>query len=324
MKKLSNQDIANRLEDMGMLYEMSGVQFKPAAYYRAASVIASYDDKVSAIYKAGGKKALDEIPGVGKGIAKHIEEMLKTGTFPEYKKLHRKVPVNVRELTSIEGVGPKTVKLLWKALGIRTLAQLRTAAKQGRLADVKGLGKKTEENILENIGALSVQPKRKRLATILPLARRMEKAIRSIPSVKHAVVAGSIRRKEKTIGDIDMIVTTSKPDEVMKTFTSFPEVKDVLEHGPTKTIVLLRNDMHADIRVVPDEAFGAALIYFTGDKEYNIEIRKLAMEKGYKLNEYGLFKGKKLIAAETEREVFEKLGIPYLSPEKRSLKNAPH
>jgi len=161
MKRLSNQDIAERLEEMGILYEIAGVQFKPRAYERAASVIAGYGEEVADIYKEGGKKALDGIPGVGKGIAEHIESLLKTGTFPEYEKLHRKYPVQVRELVSVEGVGPKTVKLLWKALGIKTLYQLRVAAKQGKLAKVKGLGKKTEENILESIKFLSAEGDRK-------------------------------------------------------------------------------------------------------------------------------------------------------------------
>lgn len=318
MKHLSNQEIADHLEETGMFYEMTDVQFKPRAYYRAAGVISGYGDEVAEIYKEGGKKALDEIPGVGKGIAEHIEELLKTGTFPEYEKLHKKVPVKIRELTSVEGVGPKTVKLLWKSLGIKTLYQLRVAAKQGKLAKVKGLGKKTEENILESIKFLSTEGGRKIFGNILPLAERMEKELLAVKGVKHAVVTGSIRRRQETIGDIDIIVTTSKPEDVMKVFTSFKEVKDVLEHGPTKTVVRLRNNMHADVRVVPDDAFGAAVQYFTGDKAHNIKIRQIAKKKGYKLNEYGLWKGKKRVAAKTEKDVYKKLGLPYIEPEIRT------
>lgn len=315
---MSNQEIAEHLEETGILYEMMDVEFKPRAYYRAASSAESFGQDIAALYKEKGRRGLKEIPGVGEGIAEHIESLLQTGTFREYEKLHRKIPVDVSGLTAIDGVGPKTILLLWKKLKIKTVSQLEKAAKTGKLDGVPGLGKKTEENILKSIEFLRQNGNRKLLGFVLPIANRMEEEIRAVRSVKHAAVAGSIRRRQETIGDLDILVTTSKPEEVMKVFVGFPEVREVLEHGQTKTVVLLRNGMHADVRVIPDESFGAALQYFTGDKNHNIIVRKIAIKKGYKLNEYGLFKGKKRIAAKTETEIYKKLGLLYMEPELRT------
>lgn len=315
---MTNAEIAAHLEETGILYAMLDQPFKPRAYERAAGEVAQFGGDVASLYKEKGAKGLREIPGVGPGIAAHIASLLETGTFSEYEKLHEKVPVDVRELTSVEGLGPKTVMLLYKKLGIRNLAQLEAAAKAGKLRNVPRLGAKTEANVLRGIRFLKSSGGRQALGHVLPLATRMEEDLRAVPGVKRAVVAGSIRRRQETIGDIDIIVTTSKPETVMAKFVGFPEVAEVLEHGPTKTAVRLKNGMQADVRVVPDEAFGAALQYFTGSKDHNVQVRTLAIRKGLKLNEYGLWRGKKLLAARSEEDVYRALGLPYIEPEIRT------
>jgi DNA polymerase (family 10) len=318
MKHLSNQEIAAHLEEMGMLYAMLGVQFKPQAYTRAAGSVADSGNDVAVLYREKGEKGLREIAGVGPGIAAHISSLLETGTFSEYEKLHKKIPVDVRGLTAVEGVGPKTVLLLYKALGIKNLKQLEQAAKSGKLRKIAGLGEKTEQNVIKGIQFLKTAGGRKVLGHVMPLAEGMAEELRALTGVKQAVVAGSIRRRQETIGDIDIIVTTSKPELVMAKFVGFPEVAEVMGHGPTKTTVRLRNGMHADVRVIPDASFGAALQYFTGSKEHNVVVRSMAVRKGLKLNEYGLWKGRKLLACRTEEDVYRALGLPYIDPEIRT------
>jgi len=224
----------------------------------------------------------------------------------------------VLELTAIEGVGPKTVATLYRKLKITNLLGLERAAKQGRISALPGMGKKTEANILAGIEMRKRATDRVPLGYVLPLATSMEERLRAVRGVRHAVVAGSVRRRKETVGDIDIVVTTDDPEGVMKAFVAFPEIADVLEHGPTKTVAVLDGGMHADIRVVPDDAFGAALQYFTGSKEHNVAVRKMAITKGMKLNEYGLWKGKKRLASRTEADVYTALGLPLMEPEIRT------
>jgi DNA polymerase (family 10) len=318
MKPLTNQEIADHLEEMAVLYTMMGVPFKPRAYERAAESAAAFGGSIIELYKEKGVKGLHEIPGVGPGIAAHIASLIETGTFVEYERLHKKVPVNLKELTAVEGIGAKTVLLLWKKLKIRDLKGLEAAARAGKLRSIPRLGAKSEANIIRGIEFLKSAGGRQVLGHILPLAMRIEGELRSLPGVKRAVAAGSVRRRQETIGDLDFLVTTSKPEEVMAKFVGLPEVADVLEHGPTKTVVRLRGGIQADVRVIPDASFGAALQYFTGSKDHNVQVRQLAIRKGMKLNEYGLWKGKKLLACRTEEDVYRKLGLPYFEPELRT------
>lgn len=318
MKSLSNEELAAHLEETGLLYEMQGVPFKPRAYARAAEEAASFGRDIVSLYKKLGEKGLREIPGVGPGIAAHIVSLLETGTFSEYEKLRRKTPIDVLGLTRVENVGPKTAFLLYKKLGVKTVADLERAAKAGKIAKVTGLGAKTERNILKGIEFLRAAGDRRVLGHVLPLAAEIEEAMRAVPGVKHAVVAGSVRRRQETIGDFDFLVTASRPEDVMEEFAALPQVKSVVEHGPTKMNVRLRNGMLADLRVIDDAAFGAALQYFTGSKDHNVAIRQLAIKKGLKLNEYGLWKGKTRVAAKTEEDIYRRLGLPYIEPEIRT------
>jgi DNA polymerase (family 10) len=206
--------------------------------------------------------------------------------------------------------------LLYKKLKIKSVADLEKAIGKGKIAPVLGL--KTEERIRKGIEYKKKSEGRHLLSEALTLARRIEGELRAVSGVKHAVVAGSVRRKQETVGDLDFIVTTSSPKKVMDAFASLPDVQELIERGPTMVVVRLRNGMHADIRVVPDDSFGAALQYFTGDKEHNIVVRKMAIAKGLKLNEYGIWRGKKRLASRTEEEVYKVLGLPYMEPEIRT------
>lgn len=313
-----NGEIAKILREMGMMYEMEDVQFKPRAYEKAAMAVEELSVGASELYKRGGKKALDEIPGIGPAIAAHIEALLKTGSFSEYRRMKKKIPVALDELVAVEGLGPKMVRVLYQKLRVRNLKDLERAAKAGKVRNLPHFGAKSEEKILRGIEFLRKSKGRFLLGTILPIVRTIEERLRKVPGVDQVATAGSVRRFQETIGDIDILVTAKKPEAVMKVFTTMPEVEAVTARGSTKSTVRLRQGVNADVRVLPDESYGAALQYFTGDKAHNIEVRKIAIKKGWKLNEYGLFKGTKLIAGRTEEEIYKKLGLEWIPPELRT------
>lgn len=314
---MTNTEIARILSEMAALLEMTGVAFKPRAYEKAWLGVEALDEEVKEVYRRGGLKALEEIPGVGRGIAEHIEGLLKTGNFKEYWQLKRKVPVDISGLTAVEGVGPKMVKALWEKLRIRNLTDLEKAARAGKIRELARFGEKSEQKILRGIEFLKKSGGRAILGFVLPEVRALEKMIQSFPEVERAVVAGSVRRRKETIGDIDILAVSYKPEKVMERFLGLPFVAHVYGRGSTKTNVRLKNGLDADLRVVPKESFGAALNYFTGSKDHNIALREIAIKKGWKLNEYGIFKGKKMIAGKTEEEVYKTLGLSYIEPEMR-------
>ena len=298
--------------------EIKGIQFKPRAYEKAGYSIENLEEEVSEIYKKGGLKAVEDIPGVGVSIAKKVEELIKTGHLKYYEKLKKSLPVKIGELSSIEGVGPKMIFKLYKRLKVKNINDLEKAAKIGKIAEIAGLGKKTEEKILKGIEFLRKSGNRFLLGSILPQVRLIEDRLRNLKEVDRVAIAGSIRRMQETIGDLDFMVTSSNSIKVMEFFVNMPEVIHVYSKGNTKTMVRLRNGMDADLRVVPDKSFGAALQYFTGDKRHNITLRVLAEKKKYKLNEYGLWRGKKLIAGRTEEEIYRALGMATPPPEIRT------
>lgn len=306
-----------------MLLEMKGVAFKPQAYEKAAHSVEMLEQDVREMYKDGGIKALEDIPGVGKGIAERIEEYLKTHHIDDYDKLKKQIPVQIDELSSVEGIGPKMILKLYKKLGIKTRSQLEKAAQTGKLRDIEGFGQKTEENILRSIGFLKKEHGRFILGFVMPQVRAIVDRIKKVDGVERADFAGSVRRMQETVGDLDILVISKKSSKVMDFFVSMPEVEAVYSKGSTKSSVRLKiglpgQGMDADLRVLPPESFGAALQYFTGDKYHNIQLREVAVKQGYKLNEYGLYKGKKLVAGKTEEEIYEKLGFQWMPPEIRT------
>ncbi len=318
MSHITNHEIAKIIYEIGEYLAIKGIQFKPRAYEKAGYSIENLEEEVSEIYKKGGLKAVEDIPGVGTSIAEKIEELIKTGHLKYHQMLKKSLPANVSELSRVEGVGPKMILKLYKKLKIRGIKDLEKAALSGKIAKIAGFSGKTEQKILKSIEFLKKSGGRFMLGDILPIVRTIESRLKNLKSVERAAVAGSIRRMQETIGDLDFLVTSNKPKEVTDFFVKMPEIAHIYSSGQTKTMVRLKNGIDADIRVVPGKSFGAALQYFTGDKRHNITLRALANKKGYKLNEYGLWQGKKLVAGRTEEEIYKSLGMATPAPEIRN------
>lgn len=322
MAKISNQEIAAILAEIGEYLEMEGVAFKPRAYERAASAIEELQEEVSELHRRGGIKALEDIPGVGVSIAEKIEELLRTGKIKYHQDLKKKFPVDMGELSRIEGLGPKSIKTLYQKLGIKTITDLERAVQAGKIATLKDFGEKTQQNILKGIEFLRRSGGRFVLGFVMPEIKMIEQRLQKLKGVKRAVVAGSVRRRKETIGDVDILVVSEQPKPVMDFFVSMPEVIHVYAHGPTKSAVKIKSGMDVDVRVVSPESYGAALNYFTGSKSHNVALREIALKKGYKLNEYGLYKqmakGKeRMVAGKAEEELYRALGMDYIEPEMR-------
>jgi len=305
------------LREIGLYLDMQGVAFKPRAYEKAAEAVASLTEEAGDIYSRGGLRALEEIPGVGASIAEKIEELLTTGTCAEHVALRKKTPVNLSELSRVEGLGPKKIKTLYQKLRVKDLADLEAAAKKGAIAKLEGFGKKSEENIKKSLEFAKHAGDRVMLGLAMPEIRMYEARLRKLPAVARLVVAGSVRRRKETIGDVDLLAVSKKPQQVMDAFVAMPEVVSVHAKGETKSAVKVVSGLNIDLRVVPESSYGAALNYFTGSKDHNVALRQIAMNKGLKLNEYGLWKGKKQVAGKTEEELYKALGMHYIEPELR-------
>jgi len=323
LRCMTNKEIAKILYEISEYLAMEDVPFKPRAYEKSALIIEGLEMGVDEIYKKDGRKGLENIPTVGRGVAEVIEELLKTGKSNIYDGLKKKIPVNLSELTSVAGVGPKIILKLYKELGVKNVNDLEKAAKAEKIRNLEGFGQRSEQNILMAIGFLKGGSGKFPLGYVLHDIRQIEEKIRNFQGVKKAIIAGSIRRMREVVGDADLLVSVSSlkaAKEVMDYFISMPEVAHVYSHGPTRSSVKLKNYMDCDLRVVPEESFGAALQYFTGSKDHNIELRKIAIKKGLKLNEYGLFKiknQKSKIKINEEKDIYEALGLQYIEPELR-------
>ncbi|MCL4436501.1 MAG: DNA polymerase/3'-5' exonuclease PolX [Thaumarchaeota archaeon] len=317
---MSNSEVAEVFMDIAVLLDMDDVKFKPRAYENAARAIESLDRDLAEIYVEGGLDALMEIPGVGESIAKKIEELLKTGHLKYYEYLRRQVPVNIESLTSVEGLGPKTIKELYQRLGVKTLEDLEAAARSGRIRGIPGFGVKREANILRSIDALKSSRGRFLLGDALPVIKSILNRFKNMEAVKAIEVSGSVRRWKETVGDADFLVISDQPANIMDAFVSLPQVASIHSHGITRSSVRLKSNMNADVRVIPEQSFGAALQYFTGSKPHNIALRRIAIARGRKLSEYGLFEGREQIAGATEEDVYGKLGLQWIPPELRENK----
>jgi len=314
---MHNLEVAQIFREIALYLEMQGVQFKPRAYETVAYVLEALEEPVTEIYKRGGFKALKELPGVGEAIAEKIEEIIQSGKLKYYEELKAETPVDIRGLTSIEGVGPKSVKVLYDRLGVKNVSDLERVAREGKVRDLPHFGEKMEQKILRGIEFLKQGSGRFSLGAVMPLITEIMDRLRRLPEVEQVEVAGSVRRRRETVGDGDILAISRTPDNVMDFFASMPEVMHVHGKGKTKTMVKLKNGMDVDLRVVSEESFGAALNYFTGSKDHNVVLRRIAQEKGLKLNEYGLFRGEQRIAGRAEEEIYEALGLAYIPPEMR-------
>jgi DNA polymerase (family 10) len=314
-----NTELASIFYEMADILEMQNVQWKPRAYRQAARSISNLEESIGTIYKKGGLKVLKELPGVGESIAKKIVEFLKTGKIRAYEKLKQKAPAHITILTRIPGMGPKKVKKLSKLLKIKTVKDLENAARQHKIAAIEGFGKKSEQEILEGIGLMRKSKGRIPLKQAQIIANRIISQLKKLKQVKNISTAGSLRRKRPTVGDIDILASSASPERVIGAFTKLKNIQKVMARGKKKAIIVLKSGVQADLRIFSPESWGAGLFYNTGSKNYNIEMRKIAIKKGYKLSEYGLFDrqtGKK-IAGKTEQEICKKLGVKYLKPEQR-------
>jgi len=315
---MKNQEIAKLLRMMASYLEMKGVEFKPQAYEKAAYSVEALDEDIEEFVKKKGKEGLMELPGVGESITEKIIEYLKTGKIKELEELKKEVPVDIETLTSIEGVGPKIVYKLYKALGVKNIDDLEKACSEHKIRRLPGFGEKSEEKILKGIQFFKQGGGRAILGFIIPVVEELVNYLKESGFAKEVIPAGSYRRRKETIGDIDILATSHKPEKLIDYFVQFDGISDVLAKGPTKTMVRLEIGLDADLRVVAEESFGAALAYFTGSKDHNIQIRELAIKKGWKLNEYGLFdKNGKMIAGRTEEEIYKALDLEWVPPEMR-------
>lgn len=303
---------------MSDLLEMKEAPFRAGAFAKVARILEFLEKDVEEIYKEGGLKALKEISGVGEGIACRIEEFIKTGDIKDYQKLKKQCPVDLESLRSIEGLGSKKIKFLYQALKIKNRRDLKKAAQAGKIRELEGFGPKSEKNLLQAIVFAKAGEGRFLLGLILPRVRRMIGELKKIPQVGKISAAGSVRRRKESVGDVDILIASSKPKEIMDFFTGIPGISKVWAKGATKSSVRFKDGLDCDLRIVRKENFGAALQYFTGSKEHNILTRRIARKKGLKLNEYGVYKEGKKIAGQTEKGVYKAIGLPYIEPELRT------
>ncbi|MCC6652902.1 MAG: DNA polymerase/3'-5' exonuclease PolX, partial [Candidatus Eisenbacteria bacterium] len=313
---MTNAEIARVLERIAIRLEIDGANvFRVRAYKEGARIVSELASPVASL--AGEPGGLESLKGIGKDLAARIRDLVATGRTDVDDELRAKIPDEVVDFTELQGLGPKRVKTLFEELGIRDRAALEAAAREGRLRDLKGFGEKVEQNVLKAIATASQWTGRMLLASAWPLAHALAERVAAVPGVEQVELAGSFRRRKETVGDVDVLACGGDPETVMEAFATHESVADVLGRGDTKCSVRLETGLQVDLRLVPRESFGAALMYFTGSKEHNIELRRLAIEKGWSLNEYGLTDGDRVVASRTEEEVYAALGLTWIPPELR-------
>ncbi len=316
---MENQEFAKVFFEIAELLELKGDNpFRIRAYQKAAHNIESMPESLESAYKKGGLKALENVPGIGKGIAEHIEEMVKTGKLKGREDLLKKFPKGLLDIIAVPGMGPKTAMLAYKKLKIDSIDKLRKAAKAGTLEKLPGVRSKKIANILAGIELKQKSKGRFSIGEALPYAEAIVSELKKLKEIDQIMPCGSLRRAQETIGDIDILITSKKPPPIMDRFVKLPQVDRMLSKGDTKSSVILKNGMQADVRVVDPSSYGAAVHYFTGNKSHNIIIREMGIKKGLKINEYGIFKGNKRIGGRKEEDVFKALGLPYIPPELRN------
>lgn len=310
---LSNQDIAQVFLNIADMMEILGEnKFKYLAYRRAGEIIAGLNVSVADMAAAG---RLEELPGVGPAIKSKIEELLQTGELGFYKRLQEQLPLSLLEVLKIPEVGPKTAARLYRELGITNLEQLREAAQAGKIRGLKGMGRKTEERILQGLAALDQWGKRLLLAVALPLARELTASLLSTTTVIAVEPAGSLRRAKPTIGDIDLLAAAPTPAAAIEAFIRLPQVARVESHGERKATIVTHSGLYVDLLVIEPERWGSGLQHFTGSKDHNIQFRELAQQRALSFSEYGFrhADGSEILCS-TEEEVYAVLGLPWIPP----------
>lgn len=326
--KPTAQELSKIFFEFSYYDEMRDIPFKPRAYQLASESLNALSDDVEAAWRKGGIKALKELPGIGQSIAEKIDEYFRTGRIKEYAEIKKKFPVDIWGLSRIEGLGAKHIGELYKHLKIKNLTDLKHALAAHKLRNLPRWGEKSEEKLARGLGLMEKESGRRVLGDILPIADQIVATLSEVKGVKHCLYAGSLRRRQETVGDIDLIATTNDPERVMDAFVTLPLVQSVHEKGKTRASVRLSIGIDADLRVVPDNVYGATLQYFTGDKRHNVLLREYALSKGYSLNEYGLFRIVKSherarhasplpVVCKTEEEIYKRLGMDTPPPEIR-------
>ena len=311
-----NADIAAVFEEIADRLEIQGANpFRIRAYRNAARTLGELPQEVRALLEQGTD--LTRLPGIGDDLAAKVREIVGTGRCSLLERLRRELPPAVTELLQIPGLGPKRVKALYHDLDVQTVEQLYRAARDGRIRTLPGFGEKTELNILQAVEAHVSQTHRFKLVVAAQYADALTAWLRAVPGVGQVTVAGSFRRMRETVGDLDILVTAAANSPVMAHFTAYDEVADVLSAGSTRASIVLKSGLQVDLRVVAQQAYGAALHYFTGSKAHNIAIRRIAQKRGLKVNEYGVFRGSERIAGEDEASVYASVGLPWIPPELR-------
>jgi DNA polymerase (family 10) len=313
---VQNAEIADRFEQLAGLLELEGANpFRVRAYRNAARFIRGHSRNLAELLDEGADLA--ELPGIGKDLAGKIATLVRTGRLPLLEQLTARVPAPLLAMTRIEGLGPKRAQALYRALKVRSLEDLARAARSGRIRELPGFGIRTEQLIAERAARAATGEHRLRLVDAEQVAGPLVEYLRRLDGVRQVEVAGSFRRRRETVGDLDVLVGARRGAKVMDRIVRYQEVVEVQAQGTTRATLRLRNDLQVDVRVVPMATFGAALHYFTGSKAHNIAVRRLAMARGLKLNEYGLFRGERRIGGRTEAEVFDAVGLPVIPPELR-------
>lgn len=317
---MDKKRVAEILEEMGTILDLQGANpFRSRAFHNGAIIVGGLADDLAEIVRT---KTLTEIDGIGKGLAQIIEDLVTTGKSDEYESLKRSIPPGLLDIMRIPGLGPKRIKLLHERLGIESVEDLKNAAEQHRLSDVEGFGEKMEQNILRRIERLKKSSDRHLLSTALEAAGGIVDHLKRLPSVGQCEIAGSLRRRKETIGDIDIVVTAAGKDRpgIMDSFVKLGE--SIVAQGDTKSSIVLKAGINCDLRIVTESEFPFAMNYFTGSKEHNVEMRSLARRKGWSLNEYGFSpveegSKKKPVVCKDEAELYEFLGLRYIAPELR-------
>jgi DNA polymerase (family 10) len=313
---LHNEDIATVFDEIADLLEIEGDNpFRIRAYHNGARTLRELGRDVRTLVDQGAD--LTRLVGIGKNLASKIQEIIDTGHCSTLDKLRRQLPADLTHLLKLPGLGPKRVHALYHELDIHTDEQLERAARDGLIRQLPGFGEKTEARILEALQVHADSSRRFRLAVAAGYAETLLAYLESVHGVEQVEVAGSYRRAKETVGDLDILVTAADGRSVIEQFIAYDEVEAVSSHGSTRATVILRNGLQVDLRVVPEESYGAALYYFTGSRAHNIAVRRIAQKRGLKLNEYGIFRGKQRIAGGSEQEMFQALGLPYIPPELR-------
>ena len=316
---IQNKEIRDIFNQVADFMEIKGENpFRIRAYREAARFIDGMSEQMAQLVKA--EQDLTQYRGIGKDLAGKIKEIVETGNLEYLEELKTELPASLLNLLAVPALGPKKVAAIYHKLGVATVADLKSAAEAGKIAQLEGFGEKTQENILESLGRLKKDAGIRVLwSDAQPVAAALESHIKNQDGVKKVTVAGSFRRGKETVGDLDILVTCRRGHEkdLMKAFVEFEDVARIDAHGRTKSSVHLRSGLQVDLRIVPAVSYGAALHYFTGSKAHNVAVRKLAVEKGLKINEYGVYKNDDRIAGETEAAVYKAVGLACIEPELR-------